>query len=103
MCNRYESVGNDADGWPFADDHPITSEKRWPMFEKLRIKDHMEVADASGRHIGTVDNVVDERIKLTHSDSIDGAHYFIAIDQVDRIIGNRIYLKLGTPIPIVVS
>lgn len=70
------------------------------MFEKLRIKEHMEVADNSGQHVGTVDEVVDDRIKLTRSDSDDGAHHFIAIDQVDRIDDNRIYLKQGTPIPI---
>lgn len=70
------------------------------MFEKLRIKEHMEVADSGGRHIGIVDEVVDDRIKLTKTDSDDGAHHFIAIDQVDRIDDNRIYLKQGTPIPI---
>ncbi len=69
------------------------------MFEKLRIKEHMEIADNSGQHIGTVDEVVDDRIKLTKSDSSDGAHHFIAIDQIDRIDDNRIYLKQGTPVP----
>jgi hypothetical protein len=69
------------------------------MFEKLRIKEHMEVADNSGQHVGTVDEVVDDRIKLTKTDSADGSHHFIAIDQVDRIDDNRIYLKAGTPIP----
>lgn len=70
------------------------------MFEKLRIKEHMEVADNSGEHIGTVDEVVDDRIKLTKTDSTDGAHHFIAINQVDRIDDNRIYLKAGTPVPL---
>ena len=69
------------------------------MFEKLRIKEHMDVVDSHGRHIGTVDEIVDDRIKLTRSDSSDGAHHFIAIDQVDRIDDNCVYLKQGTPIP----
>jgi len=69
------------------------------VFEKLRIKEHMEVADNHGQHIGTVDAVKDDRIKLTRSDSSDQAHHFIAVDQVDRIDDNRIYLKQGTPIP----
>lgn len=69
------------------------------MFEKLRIKEHMEVADNAGQHVGTVDEVIDDRIKLTKTDSVDGAHHFIAIDQIDRIDDNRIYLKAGTPIP----
>lgn len=70
------------------------------MFEKMRIKEHMEVADARGQHVGTVDEVVDDRMKLTRSDSGDGAHHFIAIDHVDKIDDNRVYLKQGTPIPI---
>lgn len=70
------------------------------MFEKLRVKEHMEVADNSGEHVGTVDEVVDDRIKLTKTDSTDQAHHFIALDQIDRIDDNRIYLKQGTPIPL---
>ena len=69
------------------------------MFEKLRIRQHMEVADNRGDHVGTVDHVEDDRIKLTRSDSSDGAHHYIALDQVDKIADNRVYLKVGTPIP----
>lgn len=69
------------------------------MFEKLRIREHMEVADFNGEHVGTVDHVKDDQIKLTRSDSSDGAHHFIAFDNVDRIEDNRIYLKQGTPLP----
>ena len=69
------------------------------MFEKLRIKEHMEVTDNAGQHVGTVDEVEDERIKLTRTDSNDGAHHYIALDQVDKIDDNRVYLKAGTAIP----
>lgn len=69
------------------------------MFDKLRIKEHMEVTDINGQHLGTVDEVEDERIKLTRTDSSDNAHHFIALDQVEKIDDNRIYLKQGTPIP----
>ncbi|WP_347301888.1 DUF2171 domain-containing protein [Croceibacterium sp. TMG7-5b_MA50] len=69
------------------------------MFEKLRIKEHMEVTDANGRHVGTVDHVEDERIKLTRSDSDDNMHHYLPLDAVDRIDDNRIYLKEGTMIP----
>ena len=63
------------------------------MFEKLRIKQHMEVTDASGRHVGTVDEVKDDQIKLTKSDSADGAHHYVPIDDIEKIEDNRIYLK----------
>ncbi|KPH60652.1 DUF2171 domain-containing protein [Novosphingobium aerophilum] len=69
------------------------------MFEKLRVREHMEVTDYNGTHVGTIDSVKDDQIKLTRSDSSDGAHHFIAFDNVDRIEDNRVYLKQGTPIP----
>ena len=69
------------------------------MFEKMRIKEHMEVADCKGRHVGTVDEVEDDAIKLTRSDSGDGMHHFIALDGVDKIDDNRIYLKESARIP----
>lgn len=69
------------------------------MFEKLRIKEHMEVSDINGQHVGTVDEVEDNRIKLTRSDSSDGTHHYIALDQVEKIDDNRVYLKASTPIP----
>lgn len=65
------------------------------MFEKLRIKEHMEVADASGNHLGTVDSVDGDTIKLTRSDSTDGQHHYLSFDQIDRIADNRIYLNAG--------
>lgn len=69
------------------------------MFEKLRIREHMEVTTNTGQHVGTVDEVENDQIKLTRSDSKDGAHHYIAVDSVDRIDDNRVYLKEGTPIP----
>ncbi|KHK89457.1 DUF2171 domain-containing protein [Novosphingobium malaysiense] len=69
------------------------------MFEKLRIHEHMEVATNTGQHVGTVDEVKDDRIKLTRTDSSDGAHHYVALDSVDKIDDNRVYLKQGTPVP----
>jgi hypothetical protein len=65
------------------------------MFEKLRIKQHMEVADSSGNHLGTVDSTDGDTIKLTRSDSSDGQHHYLSFDDVDRIDDNRVYLKAG--------
>lgn len=70
------------------------------MFEKIRIKEHMEVTDARGQHVGTVDEVEDERIKLTRSDSNDNMHHFLPIDAIEKIDDNRIYLKEGTQLPV---
>ena len=69
------------------------------MFEKIRIKEHMEIVDSKGQHVGTVDETQDDAIKLTKSDSSDDMHHFIKLDSVDRIDDNRIYLKEGTRLP----
>ena len=69
------------------------------MFEKIRIKEHMEITDCKGQHVGTVDAVKDDSIKLTKSDSADDIHHFIALDDVDKIDDNRIYLKETARIP----
>ena len=70
------------------------------MFEKIRIKEHMEVTDATGQHVGTVDEVGDDRIKLTKSDAMDDQHHFIALDAVEKLEDNRVVLKEGTPLPV---
>jgi len=69
------------------------------MFEKIRIRQHMEVVSAAGQHVGTVDEVDGDAIKLTKSDSTDAQHHFVDFDHVDRIDDNRVYLKDGAPAP----
>ena len=69
------------------------------MFEKIRIKEHMEVADCNGQHVGTVDDVKDDAIKLTKSDSGDDMHHMISLEDVEKIDDNRVYLKQGARIP----
>lgn len=69
------------------------------MFEKLRIKEHMEVADSTGQHVGTVDEVKDDAIKLTKSDSSDDMHHFLSLEDVEKIDDNRIYLKQDARVP----
>jgi len=69
------------------------------MFEKIRISEHMEVANHEGQHVGTVDEVTDDKIKLTKSDSMDDMHHFLSLDDVDKIDDNRVYLKPNARIP----
>ena len=69
------------------------------MFEKLRIKEHMEVTNSMGEHVGTVDAVQDEAIKLTKSDSMDDMHHFLSMDDVEKVDDNRVYLKEGARLP----
>jgi len=65
------------------------------MFDKWCIKEHMEVMGSDGQHLGTVDKVDGDVIKLTRSDSADGLHHVVSADQIDRVEDNRLYLKIG--------
>ncbi len=40
-----------------------------------QIKEHMEVVCSKGMHVGTVDHVLGDQIKLTKNDSEDGMHH----------------------------
>ena len=69
------------------------------MFEKFRIKEHMEVVNCEGQHVGTVDEVDGDAIKLTKSDSMDDMHHFLSMNDVDRLDDNRVYLNQDAHIP----
>ena len=43
------------------------------------IKEHMDVIGADGVHVGTVDRIDGDRIKLTRKDSGEGSHKAIII------------------------
>lgn len=67
--------------------------------DRSQIKEHMEVTDAAGQPVGKVDSLDGEQIKLTRSDSADGKHHMLGMDEIDRIEGNRIYLKQDAQVP----
>jgi hypothetical protein len=62
------------------------------------IREHAEVIGKDGRHVGTVDRVEGNRIKLTKSDSHgaghDGHHHFIAVSLVETVQENRVHLSV---------
>ena len=58
-----------------------------------QIREHMEVIDASGQHCGTVDHLEGDRIKLSRSDSKDGQHHYLSLNQVAGIEGNKVRLR----------
>jgi len=62
-----------------------------------KIKEHMDIIGADGVHVGTVDKVEGQRIKLTKKDSGEGAHkghhHFIKLGLVADIEGNKVRLS----------
>lgn len=61
------------------------------------IKEHMEVIGADGVHVGTVDGIEGERIKLTKKDSgmgsHEGHHHFISRGLVAGVEGDKVRLS----------
>jgi hypothetical protein len=58
------------------------------------IREHMEVLSSDGKHVGTVDRVEGERIKLTKSDPASGdQHHFIGLDAVESIEDGKVCLN----------
>ena len=56
-----------------------------------QIREHMEVVDRQGQHVGTVDKVEGNRIKLTKSDSSSGGqHRFIEMSQVEEVKNGKL-------------
>ena len=45
----------------------------------------MAVIGSDGEHVGTVDHIEGDRIKLTRTDSRDGSHHYIPVTQVARV------------------
>jgi hypothetical protein len=56
------------------------------MVNASQIKEHMEVKGSDGAHIGTVDRVEGDRIKLAKSDPASGGtHQYMDLAQVKEI------------------
>ncbi|WP_293911927.1 DUF2171 domain-containing protein [Deinococcus sp.] len=65
------------------------------MERELRasITEHLQIKDANGEHVGTVDHLDGDRIKLTRTDSSDNKHHYIALSDVKSADGVAVYLQ----------
>ena len=59
----------------------------------MDICEHMEVVDADGQHVGIVDKVEGDRIRLIKSDALDPQHPFLDKSQVAGVEGNKVKLS----------
>ena len=68
------------------------------------IKEHMEVIGADGVHVGTVDHIDGDRIKLTRKDSGEGSHqghhHFISRGLVAGIEGEQVRLSANADVAV---
>ena len=78
------------------------------MADLSQIKEHMEVIGADGVHVGTVDHVDGDRIKLTKADSgagfeggaHEGHHHYISGGLVAEIEGNKVRLSANADVAV---
>ena len=61
------------------------------MVNKDQIKEHMEVVGSCGNHVGTVDHVDGDAIKLTRQDSPDGRHKLLSMSEVAKVEGGKVW------------
>lgn len=67
------------------------------------IKEHMEVIGADGVHVGTVDGIEGDRIKLTKDSGTPGHqdhHHFISRGLVAGIEGDKVRLSANADVAV---
>jgi len=74
------------------------------MADASAIKEHMEVIGADGVHVGTIDHVDGNRIKLTKADSGEGSHeghhHYISLGLVADVEGDTVRLSANADVAV---
>lgn len=68
-----------------------------------KVRENMEVIGADGVHVGTVDRVESDRIKLKKSDSFgrhEGHHHYIEMGFVAGVEGDKVRLSANADIAV---
>jgi hypothetical protein len=74
------------------------------MADLSKVKEHAEVIGADGVHVGTVDSVEGDRIKLTRADSGQGSHkghhHFISGGLVAEVENGTVRLSANADVAV---
>jgi hypothetical protein len=74
------------------------------MADTSQIKEHMDVIGADGVHVGTVDHIDGDRIKLTKADSGQGSHkghhHYISSGLIAEVKGDKVRLSANADVAI---
>ena len=74
------------------------------MTDLSQIKEHMEVIGADGVHVGTVDHMDGDRIKLTKKDSGEGSHeghhHYISQGLIAGVEGDQVRLSANADVAV---
>ena len=67
------------------------------MTDLSQIREHMDIIGADGVHVGTVDHVEGDRIKLIKADSGQGSHeghhHYISVGLIAGVEGDTVRLS----------
>jgi hypothetical protein len=64
------------------------------MIDTSKIQEHMPVVGSDGGHVGTIDHLEDQRLKLTRTDpDANGKHHYIHIDSIASIENGEVRLN----------
>ena len=58
----------------------------------MEIRENMEVVDANNQHVGIVEKVEGDRIKLSEKDALDPRDLFLEKSQIASVEGNKVVL-----------
>ena len=62
------------------------SHDRKTLMDTSQIKEHMEVVGSDGKHVGIVDHLDGDNLKLTHHDSqAGGKHHFLPLTAIASV------------------
>jgi hypothetical protein len=80
------------------------------MVDTSQIREHMEVIGADGVHVGTVDHMDGDRIKLTKKDSSadvvegtsmhSGHHHYISVGLIAGVEGDKVRLSANADVAV---
>lgn len=78
------------------------------MADLSQIREHMEVIGADGVHVGTVDHIDGDRIKLTKKDSgagyeggsHEGHHHYISAGLIAEVEGDKVRLSANADVAV---
>jgi len=70
------------------------------MADLSRVADGAEVIGADGVHVGTVDHIDGDRIKLTKKDSSDERHHYISGGLVAEVEGTQVRLSANADVAV---
>lgn len=70
------------------------------MADLSQIKEHADVIGADGVHVGTVDHLDGDRIKLTRTDSPDQKHHYISTGLIAEVEDGTVRLSANADVAV---